>query len=116
MKKVKLITNPFVYGKVVTGKDFINRIQERRELLNEIENSMNIVLYAPRRYGKTSLVMQVYDDLKKKHKNFCGLVVDFYQVNSREKFLPSLTTILAVLSIKSGSTANPYSNQGSLSP
>ena len=60
-------TNPFVFGKIVTGKNFINRKNERNEIAVEIENSMNIILYAPRRYGKTSLIMQVYDDLKKKH-------------------------------------------------
>jgi AAA+ ATPase superfamily predicted ATPase len=98
MKHARLNTNPFVFGKVVTGKDFINRIQERREVAIEIENSMNIILYAPRRYGKTSLIMQVFNDLKKKHRKFCGLVVDFYQVNSREKFLSLLANEYALKS------------------
>ena len=70
MRSTKLNTNPFVFGKVVTGRDFINRSRERREIATEIENSMNIILYAPRRYGKTSLIMQVFNDLKKKHSNF----------------------------------------------
>ena len=61
MNKIK--TNPFVFGKVVTGRDFINRSQERKEIAAEIENSTNVILYAPRRYGKTSLVMQVFNDL-----------------------------------------------------
>ena len=98
MRSAKLNTNPFVFGKIVTGKDFINRSRERIEIAKEIENSMNIVLYAPRRYGKTSLVMQVFHDLKKKHKNFCGLVVDFYQVSSREKFLSLLASEYAAKS------------------
>lgn len=85
MKNIQ--TNPFIFGKIVTGKNFINRKKERAEIAIEIENSMNIILYAPRRFGKTSLIMQVYDDLKKKHKNFSGLIIDFYQVSSKEKFL-----------------------------
>ncbi len=87
MKNNKLKTNPFIFGKIVTGKDFINRTNERKEIATEIENLTNIILYAPRRYGKTSLIMQVFNDLQKKHKNFSGLVIDFYQVNSKEKFL-----------------------------
>ena len=87
MGKPSFQTNPFVYGKIVTGKEFINRIEERKEIVAEVENSMNIILYAPRRFGKTSLIMQIFKDLEKKHKNFCGIVVDFYQVTSREKFL-----------------------------
>ena len=87
MKNSNIKTNPFVFGKIVTGKDFINRTNERREIATEIENLTNIILYAPRRYGKTSLIMQVFNDLQKKHKNFSGLVIDFYQVNSKEKFL-----------------------------
>jgi len=87
MKDNKLRTNPFVYGTIVTGKDFINRTNERREIATEIENATNIILYAPRRYGKTSLIMQVFADLKRKYKNFCGFVIDFYQVNTKDKFL-----------------------------
>ena len=90
MKKEKIKKNPFVFGKVVTDEDFINRKEERQIITREIESSTNIILYAPRRYGKTSLIMQVFNDLEKKHKNFCGLVVDFYNVNTKEKFLSLL--------------------------
>jgi AAA+ ATPase superfamily predicted ATPase len=94
----KIIKNPFIFGKVVTGKDFINRFQERQEIATEIENSMNIVLYAPRRFGKTSLIMQVFNDLSKKHNNFCGMVVDFYQVSTKEIFLSLLANEYATKS------------------
>lgn len=88
---MNLNTNPFVYGKTVTGKDFVNRKQERNELVNEIENHTNIIMYAPRRYGKTSLILQVYDDLKRKNKKFAGMIIDFYQVNTIKKFIVLLT-------------------------
>jgi AAA+ ATPase superfamily predicted ATPase len=98
MRNSVLKTNPFVYGKIVTGKEFINRTAERKEIALEIESSMNIILFAPRRYGKTSLIMQVFKDLEKKHKNFCGLIVDFYQINSKENFLTVLANEYAVKS------------------
>ena len=84
-------TNPFVFGKVVSGFHFVNRKKERAELATEIENHTNIILYAPRRYGKTSLVHKTFADLKRKHKSFVGLIIDFYRINSKEKFMISLT-------------------------
>jgi hypothetical protein len=91
----KIVNNPFVYGKVVKGEQFVNRINERNELITEIENHTNIIMFAPRRYGKTSLIMQTFDDLHKKRKNFTGLYFDFYRINSREKFLNMLASVYA---------------------
>ncbi len=91
MKSVqKSLENPFIYGKVVTGEYFINRETERAEIALELEQHTNIILYSPRRYGKTSLIHQVFIDLKKKYKNFTGLIIDFYTITSREKFLMRL--------------------------
>jgi AAA+ ATPase superfamily predicted ATPase len=83
--------NPFVFGKIVKGQYFLDRKDERKELISEIENHTNIILYAPRRYGKTSLVLKVFEDLKKKKKSFVGLFIDLYTINSKEKFIISLT-------------------------
>jgi AAA+ ATPase superfamily predicted ATPase len=91
LKEQKIKTNPFIFGKVVHGENFINRKDDRRELILEIKNHTNIILYAPRRYGKTSLILQVFEDIRKKHKNFTGIFIDFYRINSREKFLVTLT-------------------------
>ncbi len=79
--------NPFAFGKIVKGRQFFNRKKEINELSTEIVNHQNIILYAPRRYGKTSLVLKTFDELKKKHKNFTGLYIDFYNINSIEKFI-----------------------------
>ena len=46
------------------GEAFINRVSERNTLIKRIKSSKHTVLMAPRRYGKTSLVMQVATDLK----------------------------------------------------
>src|SRR3990167_198086 len=46
------------------GEAFINRVSERNTLIKRIKSSKHTVLMAPRRYGKTSLVMQVAQDLK----------------------------------------------------
>jgi hypothetical protein len=87
----KIRTNPFVYGKIVKGQYFLDRKEERRELISEIENHTNIILYAPRRYGKTSLILKSFEDLKRKQMSFVGLVIDFYRINTKEKFIINLT-------------------------
>lgn len=84
---MKIATNPFAYGKVVKGNQFFNRKKEITELSTDILNHQNVILYAPRRYGKTSLILKTFDELEKKHKNFIGLYIDFYNVNSVEKFI-----------------------------
>jgi len=63
-------TSPFAFGKIVKGKQFFNRKHEITELTVEIKNHQNIILYAPRRYGKTSLVLKTFEDLSKKRKKF----------------------------------------------
>ena len=50
---MKITTNPFAFGKVVKGKQFFNRRKEIDEISTEIINHQNIILYEPRRYGKT---------------------------------------------------------------
>ena len=47
--------NPFYYGGLVRNKFFCNRIDELSELKEDILNGINVLIYAPRRFGKTSL-------------------------------------------------------------
>ncbi len=85
--KAKEIKNPFTFGKVVTGKNFFNRKQEREEIKRLIRNKQNLILYSPRRYGKTSLILKIFEELRKKDKKFKAFLVDFYTINSVEDFI-----------------------------
>lgn len=78
--------NPFKFGSVVQGSDFIDRDNERAELKNHIKNHANIILHAPRRYGKTSLIYKVFEELEQENPEFIGIIIDFYAVHSRQKF------------------------------
>ncbi len=51
--------NPFPYGRVVTGEDFTDREQELDDLIRDLEAGQSILLVSPRRYGKTSLMVEV---------------------------------------------------------
>jgi len=49
---------------IARGNAFINREEERNVLINRIKANQHTVLIAPRRYGKTSLVTRVSDEMK----------------------------------------------------
>lgn len=48
--------NPFYFGGVVSGKHFCNRKAEISTIRNDLDNGLNLLMYAPRRFGKTSLI------------------------------------------------------------
>lgn len=56
--------NPFRYGQVVTGEYFTNREDEIKELSEEIISGQNVILISPRRYGKTSIVINAVSKIK----------------------------------------------------
>lgn len=54
------MTNPFKFGKAVAGDEFYDRTTSFRKLYTKLAGgASNVVMYAPRRYGKTSLVNKV---------------------------------------------------------
>lgn len=55
--------NPFKYGTIVRGEDFADRKEELQLLTRELTSGQNILLYSPRRYGKSSLMMMVLKEL-----------------------------------------------------
>ncbi len=77
--------NPFVYGKTVSGEHFCNRDKEVKELVAEIITCQNIIIFSPRRYGKTSLIMRV---LKKvKSMGILTFYIDLYPAINKQRFI-----------------------------
>ena len=56
--------NPFVYGKRVSGKSFFDRTRVKADIRNVLNGGSNVLLYGPRRYGKSSLVGEVLSDIR----------------------------------------------------
>lgn len=77
--------NPFVFGKVVSGENFYDRIEETSKLTNILSGKNNVVIFAPRRYGKTSLVSKVMEELEK--KGIICIYLDFMLIYSQEIFI-----------------------------
>jgi AAA+ ATPase superfamily predicted ATPase len=58
--------NPFKYGTIVTDEDFADRKEELELLVKELANGQNMILYSPRRFGKSSLMIMGLRELQKK--------------------------------------------------
>jgi hypothetical protein len=54
-----MTTNPFRYGALALDDAFTDREVEVAELLSDVLNGQDVVVFAPRRYGKSSLVWRV---------------------------------------------------------
>jgi len=77
--------NPFFFGEVVTGENFTNRANEIKRLTTELREGHNIFLISPRRYGKTSLIINVLEYLNK--EGLLTFYIDLYKVASLRELL-----------------------------
>ena len=59
-------TNPFRFGALALDEEFADREDELAELTRDIRNGQDVVILAPRRYGKSSLVWQATQQLVSK--------------------------------------------------
>ncbi|WP_456402888.1 AAA family ATPase [Persephonella sp.] len=82
--------NPFTIG-IVTDNTFCNRKREIKELKRFILNGQNVVVYSPRRFGKTSLLKKVVSDLENKDKKFIGIYIDLFYVSTYEDVIQSIS-------------------------
>jgi AAA+ ATPase superfamily predicted ATPase len=57
------MTNPFRYGPIALDEAFTDRDAELAELRRDALNGQDVVIFAPRRFGKTSLVRRMAQDL-----------------------------------------------------
>lgn len=58
--------NPFRYGALALDEAFADRERELAELLADIDNGQDVVIFAPRRYGKSSLIWRAAGQLAKR--------------------------------------------------
>lgn len=68
--------NLFPLG-VATGNAFCNRQKERQFLAQSIKKGRHTLIVAQRRYGKTSLVAQVVEDIRQQRAKFVHVSLDF---------------------------------------
>jgi len=78
---------PFVYGKIARLENFTNRDKELLLIKNNFENLINTTLISPRRWGKTSLINQVTELIKKEgRKDIIICRLDIFNCRTEEQF------------------------------
>lgn len=79
--------NPFAFSNYVTGESFCNRNKKLSELLKYIKGSQNVLLFSHRRFGKSSLIQQVFSKIKEKGLNIGAMHVELYGTISEKDFI-----------------------------
>ena len=77
--------NPFNYISVAEGDNFYDRKEETSRIVDTLAGGNNIVLFTPRRYGKTSLARKAMLELEK--QNIRCAYLDLMPVYSLESFV-----------------------------
>lgn len=90
-----MVKNPFYFGNEVYDEDFCNRVKELEELKKDIDVGLNILLYAPRRFGKTSLLKKLQNDLKN-DASYKVVFFDLFSVSSIDEFIQKYFNVLAI--------------------
>jgi hypothetical protein len=70
--------NPFVYGEVVPDAAFVDREAELDRLVADLGSGQKVFLISPRRYGKSSLIRQVLDALRRRGALTVDVTVSSY--------------------------------------
>jgi uncharacterized protein len=80
--------NPFRFGDLALDEAFTDRAANVAELVADMRNGQNVVLYAPRRYGKTSLVWRAANEAVAEHISvaYCDLM----KTPTKERFAAAL--------------------------
>ncbi len=77
-------TNPFFFGRTVSGNAFIDREYETERLAETLGRGQSVILFSPRRYGKTSLIQHVIHTLES--EGLAVFYLDLYRITSLERF------------------------------
>ena len=83
---------PFRFGEIVHGAYFTNRQEEARALAEDVRHGLNVVLISPRRFGKTSLVLSVIDQLRR--EGVLVAYVDMLRAPGKERFAAHLAAAI----------------------
>ncbi|MCB1075384.1 MAG: AAA family ATPase [Simkania sp.] len=84
----KLTVNPFKFGDPVEGGYYLPRPNLSMIVRQFLESHIHVVLMGPRRFGKTSFVLNLLHTLEK--EGYACLLVDIFNITSHRDFLHQL--------------------------
>ena len=86
-------TNPFRFGDLALDEAFTDRVAELAELTADIRNGQNVALFAPRRFGKSSLLWRAAQELVGSGEVLVAQL-DLMRTPTRERFAERLATTI----------------------
>lgn len=95
-----MMHNPFKYSSTVEGESFCNRKQELIDLTDFCLNGQNVLIYAHRRHGKTSLIKVLINRLTKSNPGVKTFYVDLYGTLDEKDFIASIFSSFAQVETK----------------
>jgi len=90
--------NPFVYGEVVPDEAFVDREAELDRLMADLGSGQKVFLISPRRYGKSSLIRQTLESLRRRGAFTVEVTVSSY--SSYLAFLEGYARAIATVESK----------------
>ena len=84
--------NPFRFGDVAIGEQFTDRAAELDALLGDLRSGQNVLVLAPRRFGKTSLIVAAAERLRK--DDVLVAYADLLRVTTKTRFAEALAAAL----------------------
>ena len=91
MYDTKGIMKHFIFDRLVDRENLCNLTKEKDQLLHFIEKKSNVVVYAPRNFGKTSLLKNVViEDFRKLHKKSFVFFADLMGVKNLSSIIGRL--------------------------
>ena len=91
--------NPFKYGVPVTGEYYLPRPFLIKKLTPYAISGQKVLLYGPRRFGKTSFLQEFATHLTK--YSIHSIIIDLYPITSHSDFLHALTKAIKPYNIRS---------------
>src|ERR1700759_5304306 len=85
MMRIGTDVNPFVYDRPLRREQLIDRSEEIADLLDDADGGHSVCLYAPRRFGKTSLLHAVSSEADQR-LDMIPVLVDLSEVLSHADF------------------------------
>ena len=83
------LNNPFLTAGYAGPDYFCDRVEETRKLISAVRNDRNVTLIAPRRYGKTGLISNVFARLP---SAYTSVYIDIYAIKNLAGFTRALAS------------------------
>ena len=77
---------PFQYGSLAQDENFIDRVEDRALLKQLLMSGIHVMLISPRRWGKSSLVKTVANELVKSYPDVRVCFIDAFSINDEAEF------------------------------